>query len=328
MATRTPARVELERDGSSLVVRWDLRGEDHVEIGIGPTPGPGTHAPAGRVPVALGTARLEDPGPGRHYVSLTHRDGTVVVAERRLPFDGLINFRDIGGYDTEGGGRTRWGLLFRSDSLHYLSAEGLAAFDALGVETIFDLRRDDERDQGPGPRPFVPMTFPGGRIDDADPSTLSDRRSGERWLLEDYLAMLARAGGVIGALCRRLADPAVGPAVVHCWGGKDRTGLTIAVLLRALGVPRETVLDDYALSASYTPPERLAKVVALFGTQGIPAPAAEGMLSSPRWVMAEVLDVLERDHAGAESFLVQEGSMSAEAIGLLRSRLVEGAAVH
>ncbi len=266
--------------------------------------------------------RVEDPGPGRHYLSLRRPDGTLVVAERRVPFAGLINFRDIGGYDTADGGRTRWGLVFRSDSLHYFTEEDLIAFDELGVGTIYDLRRESERQEAPGPRPFVAMTLPGGRIADADPSALTDRRSGEEWLLEDYLGMLSQAGPVMGALFSRLAEPDAGPSVIHCLAGKDRTGMTVAILLSYLGVPLDAVIDDYALTASYTPPERLAEVVALFGTEGIAASAAEGMLSTPRWVMAEALDALERDHGGADAFLAGPGAMSEDALVRLRSRLV------
>jgi protein tyrosine/serine phosphatase len=62
--------------------------------------------------------------------------------------------------------------------------------------------------------------------------------------------MLANGAAPIGDLISRLADSTLQPAVIHCFGGKDRTGLTIALLLTALGVPRETVLDDYELTGS------------------------------------------------------------------------------
>jgi Tyrosine phosphatase family len=60
---------------------------------------------------------------------------------RRVPFAGALNFRDIGGYPITGGGATRWGAVYRSDSLHYLTADDLKVFDALGVKAIYDLRR-------------------------------------------------------------------------------------------------------------------------------------------------------------------------------------------
>ncbi len=318
-----PARFELEREGASLVLRWNPAGDGALTLGIGRTPDPSEHTALGHFALGAGRARLKPPGPGRHYVSLVGPEGTLVVAERRVPFAGLINFRDIGGYDTQDGGRTRWGRVFRSDSLHHFTDGDLAAFDALGIETIFDLRRDEERLQAPGPRPNVSMTLPGGRIAGANRAALVDRRSGEQWLLEDYLAMLSCAGAVIGELCTRLAEAAAGPAVIHCWAGKDRTGLAVAILLRALGVPAPTVVEDYALSAAYTPPDRLAEGIELFESEGIPPLAARGMLSSPPWVMAETLEALERDHGGPEAFLTGDGAMSPDALERLRARLVE-----
>jgi protein-tyrosine phosphatase len=60
---------------------------------------------------------------------------------RRIPFQGALNFRDIGGYPAAGGLQTRWRLIYRSDSRHFLTAEDLPVFDALGVRSIYDLRR-------------------------------------------------------------------------------------------------------------------------------------------------------------------------------------------
>ncbi len=63
---------------------------------------------------------------------------------RRIPFAGALNFRDIGGYPTKNGGHTRSSAVYRSDSLHYLTPQDLPAFDALGIEAIYDLRRASE----------------------------------------------------------------------------------------------------------------------------------------------------------------------------------------
>lgn len=62
---------------------------------------------------------------------------------RRVPFAGALNFRDIGGYPTPNGGQTRWGVVYRSDALHYMTPADLPVFDSLGVKAIYDLRRAD-----------------------------------------------------------------------------------------------------------------------------------------------------------------------------------------
>jgi protein-tyrosine phosphatase len=167
---------------------------------------------------------------------------------RRVQFAGALNFRDIGGYPAGGGGQTRWGTVYRSDSLHFLTAEDLPAFDALGIKVIYDLRRSGELALHPGPREHVHLELPNRNpLDESQSKGLATRQDGERWLLADYCGMLVDAAW-FGSLFSRLADPGQLPAVIHCLGGKDRTGLTVALLLTALGVPREVVLDDYQLS--------------------------------------------------------------------------------
>ena len=80
--------------------------------------------------------------------------------QRRIAFTGVWNFRDIGGYETLDGRMTRWGRVFRPDSLRCLTADDLESFDRLGIRAIFDLRRAQELEEFPGPRPFVHLPLP------------------------------------------------------------------------------------------------------------------------------------------------------------------------
>ena len=67
---------------------------------------------------------------------------------RRIPLDGCVNFRDLGGYASTLGGTTQWGVLFRADSLHRLSpADGEVVTGRLGIRTAVDLRATDERER-------------------------------------------------------------------------------------------------------------------------------------------------------------------------------------
>lgn len=315
--------VQVVSEGPGrLVVRWHGIDDGDVEVLVGEDPAPASHDRIARVPAWAGMARLEGLSPRRHYVSVRHEATTVTAAERRVPFSGLINFRDLGGYPSADGGATRWGRVFRSDSPHGLSAEDLVAFDALGVETIYDLRRHDERDERPGPRLSVHCMLPSRRVADADLEELRDRADGERWLLGDYLGMLEHGAPVFGRVFSELSS-AEAPALIHCVGGKDRTGMTCALLLRALGVSRRDVLDDYELTSSCHTQETLDAVVVLFAHSGIPRDAALGMLSTPRWVMAAVLDVIDRDHGGIEAYLRGPAAMTDEALEALRARLLE-----
>ena len=243
------------------------------------------------------------------------------ISDRRLPFVGVNNFRDLGGYRTETGAVTLWGRVFRSDSPHNFTAADLEAFDALDISVIYDLRRDAERDEDPGPRPCVHQELPSKPVFATDVNTLRDRTDGERWLFEDYCGMLEVAGPVFGELFSQFADRE-GPMMFHCMGGKDRTGMTAALLLSCLGVDRETVLDDYELTSRYSGPDQIPHVVDLFVTGGIAREAAIGILSTPRWAMQNALDRLDSSYGGIEAYLCGLGGMNQRTIESLRARLL------
>jgi protein-tyrosine phosphatase len=168
------------------------------------------------------------------------------IEQRWVPFEGVVNCRDLGGYLTASGGRTHWRRIFRSDALHRLTADDLVTYERLGIRTVFDLRTDAERERDPDPMACraIPLESQVRREEFDDGSFLKTARDAERRLRDVYLDVLASAGPLFGELYSHLTTPGGLPALFHCAGGKDRTGLTAALLLSWLGVDRRTVLDD------------------------------------------------------------------------------------
>jgi protein-tyrosine phosphatase len=167
--------------------------------------------------------------------------------QRTITLEGCLNFRDLGGYPTVGGGQVRWRRLFRSDALHALTPADVAHLrNEIGVTTVVDLRSTAELradDGGPLRREAIahhhlPL-FDGESMrsgaDMAASITLADRY----WLLAQY------AKEKIARVLTTLAA-AKGPAVYHCAAGKDRTGVISAVILGVLDVPDEVIVADYA----------------------------------------------------------------------------------
>ncbi len=320
---RVPTRIDVEADGpAGLTIQWEPAVNQDIDIGLGPTPEAATHTRATRVPAGERMVQLTDVPSGRQYISFSYDGSVVIAAERRVRFQGAPNFRDLGGYVTASGGRTRWGRLFRSSSLQRLTADDLAAFDGLGICTIYDLRRDDERAREPGPRPVRALPIPTRFTDAPDLSPLRERADGEQWLLDDYRAMLNDGGPVFGELLTALAKVDRTPAVFHCAGGKDRTGIAAALLLSWLGVDRETVLDDYELTGKYLSARDNPALVNSMVEMGIARPAAESLLGTPRWIMAETLGLMDTEFGGIEAYLRSVGNISAEALDELRVRFV------
>lgn len=169
---------------------------------------------------------------------------------RKLVFDGCFNFRDLGGYRTVDGHRTRWRRLFRADGLSRLTEKDMAALGALGIVTVIDLRTDLEADtQGRFPEDVDGVAYHHLPLTDTLPGeeeTPDWDRAG--FVSERYLAMLSEGTATVTAAVGLLADPDRHPAVFHCSVGKDRTGVLSALVLGFLGVPDEIIVEDYALS--------------------------------------------------------------------------------
>lgn len=253
-----------------------------------------------------------------------------VPTARRIAFEGANNFRDIGGYPTRDGGTTRWGCVYRSDGLQALTDRDVERFEGLGIRAVYDLRRDEERERLPNRIASVgwcivtPVVEAG--VEPFDRGAAADERDGEVLLRTMYVNMLDHSARVIGAMFAALAEPNGLPAVFHCHGGKDRTGLVAALLLEALGVAREIVLDDFELTAAYRRREHQDDSFARLVEGGMVPEAAAGVLGAPRWAMAETLDRLDRAHTGIETYLRDRAGVDADTLRRLRRELVEAAA--
>lgn len=243
-------------------------------------------------------------------------------AMRRLPLRGASNLRDLGGYAVGQTSATRWGRVFRSDALHHLSDDDVVALDAAGVREIYDLRRNDECDRYPCRVRCVVVALPSRRILETNPADLQSHDDGERWLYEDYLSMLEHGAATFGRLFNALAEVRGGAALFHCHGGKDRTGIAAALLLSAVGVSREQVLDDYELTDACVSVTQLPHVVERFVSHGIARPAALALLGTPRWAMAAALEAVDDRYGGIEDYLLGPAEMTAPGLEFLRNELV------
>jgi protein-tyrosine phosphatase len=326
--------VRVEADG--LAVSWTLGqgGAGPVDVCVGPTPEGIDHAH----PVATvdegSEVRLRGLGPGRHYVSVAPAGGgpAVVAADRRIPLEGALNFRDLGGYRTaDPGRRTRWGRVFRSDALHLLTDADRTALAGLGLGTVYDLRRPAERDRDPSllpPGRFRSVELAIGGEASEQPEILDLILSGELteaddgFMAELYGRMLVEHAEVFGALLAGLAEPGALPALFHCTAGKDRTGVAAALLLDVLGVPEEVVLDDYELTTTYRSERRMAELRPRLEQAGVDPEKVRPFLSARRTVLEATLGSIRDRHGGVEAYLLGPAGLDPATLGELRHLLL------
>jgi protein tyrosine/serine phosphatase len=179
-----------------------------------------------------------------------------VTPDRTVPFTGVFNFRDLGGYASSDGRVTRWGRLYRSDALHDLSQSDLTLFRRLGIATIVDLRNTSEVERtGRGLLEDESIRFINTPVLSSagvpEPSTTS--QVGDDYLSSRYLQYLDGGANALLSAIEEMTDVDNYPLVFNCFFGKDRTGVLSALVLSILGVSRRDIVNDYALTATRVP---------------------------------------------------------------------------
>ena len=178
------------------------------------------------------------------------------VERRHVLLEGAHNFRDLGGYPAADGRSVRWGLFYRSDALADLTDADVDKVAGLGLKLVCDFRGPDEKADAPDRLPAEnPPQVAELEIDvgaaqlrekifsgDLDDFDLVDAN---RQFAKQYVAQYA-------AMFERITREQNQPVLVHCTGGKDRAGFASALILRSLGVPLETVFEDFLLTNHYT----------------------------------------------------------------------------
>lgn len=246
-----------------------------------------------------------------------------MLRNRDLAWEGLLNARDLGGHPTEDGGETRWDSVVRTDSVRLLTDEGWKSAVDYGIRTVVDLRSDEElAADPPAELPLEPVHVPffDDREDvfeqvEAASAGAANHAEATR---EVYLIFLEHFRHNVAAAIRAVAQAPEGGVVVHCHGGKDRTGLVSAFLLRLAGVSIEDIATDYALSE-----ERLRSR----HEQWFASAADEAELerlhrisATPASSMSDVLEELERRYGSIAGYL-KAGGATDEDLKRARARL-------
>ena len=246
------------------------------------------------------------------------------MPDRLLAWDGCLNVRDLGGLPTEDGGETGFGRVVRADSIGQLSDLGWQAMVDFGIATVLDLRFEHEREADPprsGAVEVVHLSLFGTRDaeywDELDrrAAAAADHTASTRLV---YLDTLERNGPELAAAIGVVADARPGGIVVHCVGGKDRTALVVALLLRLAGVPVAAIADDYALSAEYLAPRHESWLAQ--ASNDTERERYRRIAATPAAAMSSVLAELDRAHGGAAGYLRSAGT-SDEVLAQARARL-------
>jgi protein tyrosine/serine phosphatase len=246
---------------------------------------------------------------------------------RDLVWDGCLNVRELGGLPTIDGGETRLGAVVRADNVRQLTVAGWQTLVEHGVRTVVDLRSDHELlADPPADVPVevrhVPMMQASQNewqeIEadiDAAVAAAPDVPTATR---DVYLIFLVRFKTNMAACVRAVIDAPEGGVVIHCAGGKDRTGLLSAFLLHAAGVSASDIAADYAMSEERLRPRHEAWFAAAETEEELDR--LRRVSQTPYASMLGVLAALEQQYGSVEGYLSSAG-LTDDELDRTRARL-------
>lgn len=235
-----------------------------------------------------------------------------------LPLRGAQNVRDLGGYRTAGGGRTKQNVFVRAAKLDELTDQDKNFLYRYGVRTVVDLRSAVEVQESPcGLLSYDDIRYANvPLIDNIHSDNLNGRYPAS--MSEMYIGLLKNSAVLIKQALIRLKEEKQ-CALFNCTAGKDRTGVMAMLLLNLAGVDRDTIIEDYSASERYNTQikEVQQEVLNQFGVL-----LPDYLFESKPEQMERTLRFLESEYRDAASYMEKIG-MTAKEIEALGEKFTE-----
>lgn len=255
--------------------------------------------------------------------------------DRFLPTTGIHNFRDYGGWPTGNGGKVKTGLLYRSGQHVGATDEDLRLFADAGIRTVIDLRGLSERERNPCRRVEGwdgEVLFYDGETTSSPPHMDVDEHTttadfARQRMMAVYTRM-PRNPAMIEMFARyfRVLDERDGASLVHCFAGKDRTGVAAMLLLHVLGVSREDQFAEFLLTNA-APTFDVLKAQSAPGIEErlgrtLDDDALQALLGVHPDYLARYIEVVEEDHASLDDYISAKLGVDDAMRGRLKARFV------
>lgn len=245
---------------------------------------------------------------------------------RLLPLQGGQNFRDLGGYRTRTGRTVRWGMLYRSGSMHFLTRADFDYLAKRGIRTVCDFRSTGERSTEPvvWPAGKAPRVLADDYVMDTralapKPDRLPSAAEARATMTATYPQLLKQFNGQYRRMFGELLAGRA-PLAFNCTAGKDRTGVAAALVLTALDVPRETVIQDYLLTNRYFDPRKVVQAddQASQAWRKLPADVLKAYMAADRDYIDAVFAVMDKHRGGVAGYLNDALGLSPTKLAQLR----------
>ncbi len=261
-------------------------------------------------PAAHGSSKTINLGPygGRMYFRVCEAgEHPVVVSDSHIPLSSVQNLRDLGGMKGFGGRCVTPGRIYRSGNPGRAAARDLVFLKSLRLETVIDFRSEAEKnpDESEFRRQFdwQPLAVNAGNLSGEEVNRMLQAARPdeiERRMLDIYREFPVECQPQF----RRVLELAEQDRtfLYHCAAGKDRTGFATLLLLSALGVERQAIVDDYLLSNTYNAAGN-ERLYAMFAGRGIERRTLQPLLETRLDYIQAALEVIDFRYGGMDLYL-------------------------
>lgn len=251
-------------------------------------------------------------------------------SQRQVKLQGAINFRDLGGYAAADGRHVRWDRIFRSADISKLTDSDMTVLKDKHIGSVVDLRGTQESQKAPDRlNPGMDYILCPAGSDNAltdwmkAMASIKTAAAGDSMMKSFYTRTEFLADRYKPFFARLLALPDDKALLFHCTAGKDRTGIGAALLLYSLGVPYETIVNDYTATNYYRSAENEKMVQALSQSMHIPEPVAKGMMGAKREYIEANFEAIRQQYGSIDNFLRGPVGLDDAKIKALKDKFLE-----
>ncbi len=260
---------------------------------------------------------------------LTHAAFSQVAdsAMRRVALQGAINFRDLGGYSTTDGHHVKWHMIYRSADISKLTPADLDTLKARHIVFDVDLRGIQESAKAPDKMntgtdyilcPAGSDSTNGAMFRDLSKVTDGDSLMNIFYGTTAYLT--PRYKPFFGKL---LVVPSDDALLFHCTAGKDRTGIAAALLLYALGVPYQTIREDYEATNYYRSANNEQMIKGIRTSTGVSDPVARAMMGAKGSYLDTTFEAIRTQYGSVDRYLAEQLGLDQPKLALLKAKYLE-----
>ncbi|HWK04664.1 MAG TPA: tyrosine-protein phosphatase [Puia sp.] len=251
-------------------------------------------------------------------------------SQRQVKLQGAINFRDMGGYAVADGRHVRWDRIFRSADISKLTDSDLTVLKDKHIASVVDLRGVQESQKAPDRlNPGMDYILCPAGSDNAlgdwmkAMAAVKTEQQGDSMMRAFYIKTEFLADRYKPFFDRLLTLSDDKALVFHCTAGKDRTGIGAALLLYTLGVPYETILNDYTATNYYRSAENEKMVHSMIQGMHISEPVAREMLGAKREYLEANFNAIKQQYGSIDNFLRGPVGLDDAKIKQLKSKFLE-----